>query len=82
MEKGYLRCAKTLLLDGKPDKALEVYAYGLKCLSKSHPRRQMIEQLHSKLQSKLSAKLYDPFSVLPLEVATMTLQHFSFKQIV
>lgn len=42
----------------------------------------MIEQLHSKLQSKLSAKLYDPFSVLPLEVVTMVLQHFSFKQIV
>lgn len=40
-EKGYLRCAKTLLLNGKPDKALEVYAYGLKSLPTSHPRRHV-----------------------------------------
>ncbi|BCR91843.1 Leucine Rich Repeat domain protein [Aspergillus chevalieri] len=81
-ERGYLRCAKTLLLNGKPDKALEVYAYGLKTLPTSHPRRHLVEQLHNKLRDKMSAKLLDPFTVLPLEVAVMILQHFNFKQIV
>lgn len=30
----------------------------------------------------MSAKLLDPFTVLPLEVAVMILQHFNFRQIV
>ncbi|RMJ27336.1 hypothetical protein PHISP_01783 [Aspergillus sp. HF37] len=81
-ERGYLRCAKALLLEGKPDKALEVYAYGLKTLSGSHPRRELVEQLHNKLRDKMSAKCIDPFSVLPFEVATMVLQHFDFREIV
>ncbi|EAW10918.1 Leucine Rich Repeat domain protein [Aspergillus clavatus NRRL 1] len=80
--RGYLRCAKVLLSDGKPDKALEVYAYALKTLSKGNPRRQLLEQLHDKLWSKVYAKCHDPFSVLPLEVAMMVLHQFSFKQIV
>lgn len=71
-----------LLLDGKSDKALGVYAYGLKTLPKSHPRRQIVEQLHNKLQDKMSVKYLDPFSVLPFEVATMILEHFDFRQLV
>lgn len=43
---------------------------------------QLIEQLHGKLRDKLSEKLNDPFRVLPLEIATMVLQHFNFRQIV
>lgn len=39
--QGYLRCAKVLLLDGKPEKALEIYAYGLKVLPSKHPRREV-----------------------------------------
>jgi F-box/TPR repeat protein Pof3 len=39
--QGYLRCAKVLLLEGKPDKALEIYAYGLKVLPSKHPRREV-----------------------------------------
>jgi F-box/TPR repeat protein Pof3 len=39
--RGYLRCAKVLLSDGKPDKALEVYAYALKTLPTYDPRRQV-----------------------------------------
>ncbi|THC98714.1 hypothetical protein EYZ11_001777 [Aspergillus tanneri] len=81
-DRGYLRAAKTLLLDGKADKALELYAYGLKVLPTSHPRRQLIEQLHNKLRDKMTVKCYDPFSVLPLELASLVLQHFEFKQIV
>ena len=38
-KKGYLRCAKALILDEKPKKALEVYAYGLKALSSENPQR-------------------------------------------
>ncbi|KAF7133959.1 hypothetical protein CNMCM5793_005485 [Aspergillus hiratsukae] len=80
--RGYLRCAKVLLSDGKPDKALDVYAYALKTLPTCNPRRQLVEQLHDKLWSKVHAKCHDPFSVLPLEVAMMILNRFSFKQIV
>jgi F-box/TPR repeat protein Pof3 len=39
--QGYLRCAKVLLLEGKAEKALEIYAYGLKMLSADHPRRSV-----------------------------------------
>lgn len=43
---------------------------------------QLVEQLHSKLRNKMSEKLNDPFSVLPLEIATMVLRYFNFRQIV
>ncbi|KAG2419788.1 hypothetical protein HFD88_004584 [Aspergillus terreus] len=81
-ERGYLRCAKTLILDGKHDKALEIYEYALKCLPTDHPRRKQLEQLRNKLQERTVAKCHDPFTVFPLEVATMILTHFDFKQIV
>ena len=41
VHQGYLRCAKVLLLEGKPGKALEIYAYGLKTLASKHPRREV-----------------------------------------
>ncbi|KAL4917105.1 hypothetical protein BDW62DRAFT_218332 [Aspergillus aurantiobrunneus] len=81
-ERGYLRCAKALLLDGKPEKALEVYAYALKSLPKDNPRRQTVEQMHTKLHDKLLSKCYDPFSVFPLEIARIVVEHFDFRQIV
>ncbi|KAL5334847.1 hypothetical protein BJX70DRAFT_376856 [Aspergillus crustosus] len=81
-ERGYLRCAKALLLDGKPEKALEVYAYALKSLPMESPRRRVVEQMHTKLHAKLVSKNYDPFSVFPLEIARMVLEHFDFRQIV
>ena len=43
---------------------------------------QMIEQLHTKLQDRMMLNRRDPFTVLPLEIATMVIQEFSFKQIV
>ncbi|RDW61227.1 Leucine Rich Repeat domain protein [Aspergillus mulundensis] len=81
-ERGYLRCAKALLLDGKPEKALEVYAYALKTLPKDNSRRQVVEQMHTKLHEKLVSKCYDPFSVFPLEIARMVVDHYDFRQIV
>ncbi|KAL4975931.1 hypothetical protein BDW66DRAFT_160036 [Aspergillus desertorum] len=81
-ERGYLRCAKALLLDGKPEKALEVYAYALKSLLRDNPRRQVVKQMHTKLQEKLVSRCYDPFSVFPLEIARMVVDHFDFRQIV
>ncbi|KAL2010939.1 hypothetical protein VTN00DRAFT_3657 [Thermoascus crustaceus] len=81
-ERGYLRSAKILLLNRKPDKALEMYSYGLKTLPKDHPRRHLLEQLRDKLRRSIDAKFQDPFSVLPLEIVVMVLRHFSFKQIV
>jgi F-box/TPR repeat protein Pof3 len=29
------------MLEGKPEKALEIYAYGLKVLPSKHPRREV-----------------------------------------
>ncbi|KAL5045088.1 hypothetical protein BDW71DRAFT_184799 [Aspergillus fruticulosus] len=81
-ERGYLRCAKALLLDGKPGKALEVYAYALKSMPKDDPRRQVVEQMHTKLQEKLVSRCYDPFGVFPLEIARMVVDYFDFRQIV
>ncbi|KAL4801938.1 hypothetical protein BDV18DRAFT_68378 [Aspergillus unguis] len=81
-DRGYLRLAKALLLDGKAEKALEVYAYALKTLPKDNPRRQVVEQMHTKLQERLVSRCYDPFSVFPLELASMVLAHFNFRQIV
>ncbi|KAF7594397.1 hypothetical protein BBP40_009378 [Aspergillus hancockii] len=81
-ERGYLRCAQCLRLEGKPDKALDLYSYALKTLPITNPRRELLEQLYDKLRDKMTAKCCDPFSVLPLEIATMVLQHFDFRQIV
>ncbi|KAE8351867.1 hypothetical protein BDV28DRAFT_10935 [Aspergillus coremiiformis] len=81
-ERGYLRCAKSLALEGKYDKALELYAYALKTLPSNHPRRELVEQTRIKLQNKLNEKCCDPFSVLPLEIAAMILDYFDFRQIV
>ncbi|KAL2003061.1 hypothetical protein VTN02DRAFT_5139 [Thermoascus thermophilus] len=81
-ERGYLRSAKILLLSKKPDKALEMYSYGLKTLPADHPRRHLLEQLRDKLRCSIGAKFQDPFSVLPLEIVVMILRHFNFKQIV
>lgn len=39
IDQGYMRCGKVLLLEGKPEKAQEIYAYGLKMLPSEHPRR-------------------------------------------
>lgn len=36
-----MRCAKILLLEGKSDKALQVYEYGLKSLPSDHPNRKV-----------------------------------------
>ncbi|OQE35259.1 hypothetical protein PENCOP_c014G07469 [Penicillium coprophilum] len=82
-DRGYLRLAKVLCLDGKFDKAQEIYEYALKKLPADHPGRKVVTQLLKKLQDKLAGgNRRDPFSVLPLEVAVLTLQCFSFKQIV
>lgn len=73
--QGYLRAGKILILNKKPDKALEMYAYGLKTLIPDHPRRHVsctfIElfldnpltssQLLQQLHDKLSGKMASQF---------------------
>lgn len=81
-ERGYLRCAKVLLLESKPDKALQIYEYGLKVLPSGHPRRGLMEQLHKKLEDRMMLNRQDPFTMLPLEMAALVIQHLSFKNIV
>jgi hypothetical protein len=44
---------------------------------------QVLEQLLKKLQDRLAGgNRRDPFTILPLEIAELTLRRFSFKQIV
>ncbi|KAJ5096322.1 hypothetical protein NUU61_005678 [Penicillium alfredii] len=81
-ERGYLRCAKVLLLEGKPEKALELYAYGLKTLPKDHPRRELLSQLHLKLQDNMNKSLADPMTVLPLELIVYILEYLEFSELV
>ncbi|KAJ5558053.1 hypothetical protein N7535_009543 [Penicillium sp. DV-2018c] len=81
-DRGYLRLAKVLCLDGNFDKARDIYEYALQKLSASHPGREVVTQLLNKLQDKLAGgNRRDPFTVLPLEMADIILRCFSFKQI-
>ncbi|KAJ5225063.1 hypothetical protein N7468_006288 [Penicillium chermesinum] len=80
-ERGYLRCGQVLVLQKKPEKALEIYAYGLKSLPAGHPRRETLELMQKKLQNGLMLNRHDPFTILPLEMAIMVLDQFSFRQI-
>ncbi|KAK2756097.1 hypothetical protein FQN54_005504 [Arachnomyces sp. PD_36] len=81
--RGYLRCGKVLQLMGKPDKALEIYTYGLKVLPSDHPSRNLIVQLKDKVHMKMQGpRLIDPFEKLPPEIICMILEYFSFKQLV
>jgi F-box/TPR repeat protein Pof3 len=42
----------------------------------------MLEQLHKKLEDRMLLNRHDPFTMLPLEIAVLIIQQFSFKQIV
>ncbi|KAJ5355707.1 Tetratricopeptide-like helical [Penicillium concentricum] len=80
---GYLRLAKVLCEDGSFDKAREIYEYALQKLPADHSGRKVLTQLLKKLQDRLAGGTRrDPFTVLPLEIAILTLQGFPFKQIV
>ncbi|CAP96121.1 Pc21g12240 [Penicillium rubens Wisconsin 54-1255] len=82
-DRGYLRLAKVLCLDGNFDKARDIYEYALQKVPADHPGRNVLTQLLKKLQDKLAGgNRRDPFTVLPLEVAELTLRRLSFKQIV
>ncbi|KAI2792023.1 hypothetical protein POX_b02055 [Penicillium oxalicum] len=81
-ERGYMRCAKVLILEGKPEKAQEIYAYGLRMLPSEHPKRDVLKQMHKNLEYHLRSKRFDPFTMLPLEVAMLIVNRFSFKQVV
>ncbi|KAJ5782112.1 Tetratricopeptide-like helical [Penicillium paradoxum] len=82
-DRGYLRLGKVLCLDGNFDKAVSIYEYGLQKLPANHSGRKVITQLLKKLQDRLAGgSRRDPFTALPLEMADLILQSFSFKQIV
>ncbi|KAJ5129663.1 Tetratricopeptide-like helical [Penicillium bovifimosum] len=82
-DRGYLRLAKVLCLDGNFDMARDIYEYALQQLPVNHPGREVVTQLLEKLLDKLAGgNRRDPFTVLPLEVADIILHHLSFKQIV
>ncbi|CAG7917332.1 unnamed protein product [Penicillium olsonii] len=81
-DRGYLRLAKILCLDGNFDKARDIYEYALVKLPAEHKGRDVISQLLKKLRDKLAGgNRRDPFSALPLEIAHLTLSLFTFKQL-
>lgn len=43
---------------------------------------QLMEQLHKKLEDRMMLNRQDPFTMLPLEMAALVIQHLSFKNIV
>lgn len=63
-------------------KTIRDVRYGSRPQSEYRSNCQVLEQMHAKLQEKLVSKCYDPFSVFPLEIASMVLSHFDFRQIV
>ncbi|PLN82455.1 hypothetical protein BDW42DRAFT_193071 [Aspergillus taichungensis] len=83
-ERGYLRCAKALVMEGKPEKALQLYTYALKYLPEDRPGRQLVVQLRDRIQAKLKTAetCCDPMAVLPLEIISMILGHLTFRQLV
>ncbi|KAJ5121101.1 Tetratricopeptide-like helical [Penicillium bovifimosum] len=81
-DRGYLRLAKVLCLDGNFDKAQVIYEYALQKLPANHAGRDVVMQSLKKLQDKLAGgNRRDPFTALPLEVADLILSYLSFKQI-
>jgi F-box/TPR repeat protein Pof3 len=41
-----------------------------------------MEQLHKKLEDRMKLNRKDPFTMLPLEMAALVIEYFSFKDIV
>ncbi|KAI9690018.1 MAG: hypothetical protein M1822_009900 [Bathelium mastoideum] len=79
---GYLRAGRVLQKMGKPEKALQIYQYGLGKISVGCPDDyRLLSCISKKLSRQLSPpKCQDPFAVLPLELAEMILQFLSFEQ--
>ncbi|KUL86823.1 hypothetical protein ZTR_04799 [Talaromyces verruculosus] len=81
-ERGYLRAGKALLLAEKPEKALDVYAYGLKALGEQHPQKEAVAKVHAKLAAKMSSQYRDPIFSLNSDCLLQIFQCLPFRQIV
>ncbi|EED12654.1 Leucine Rich Repeat domain protein [Talaromyces stipitatus ATCC 10500] len=81
-ERGYLRAGKALLLDQKPEKALDVYAYALKNLGEDHPQREAVAKMHTKLTTKMSSLKQDPIFALNHDCLLEVFKHVPFRQVV
>ncbi|CRG91555.1 F-box/TPR repeat protein pof3 [Talaromyces islandicus] len=79
-ERGYLRAAKALLLARKPEKALDVYEYALKSLDKHHAKREVVENIHSKLSARLASQHRDPIEVLNNDCLLHIFEYIPFRQ--
>ncbi|PWY94026.1 F-box domain protein [Aspergillus sclerotioniger CBS 115572] len=79
--RGVLRYGQTLLLTGDYKRAQKAYGWGLNKLPMENPRRKTVLQMFCKVRDRASVKRLDPFAVLPLELAMMVLQHFTFRQL-
>ncbi|KAJ5338993.1 Tetratricopeptide-like helical [Penicillium brevicompactum] len=81
-DRGYLRLAKVLCLDGNFEKARDIYEYALQKLPVEHKGRDVISNLLKKLRDKLAGgNRRDPFTALPLEIAHLILSLLTFKQL-
>ena len=80
---GYMRTAKTLVLQGKEEAACNIYVYGLSKASKNHPQYQLLKDAYAKLVSRRSpAKATDPMGVLPTEMIDIIMRYVPFRTIV
>ncbi|KAF2864858.1 hypothetical protein BDV95DRAFT_588191 [Massariosphaeria phaeospora] len=79
--RGYLRTASVLEKKNMLDKAVAIYAYGLKHVPVEHRDEfALLQQLHDRMTRKLApAEAIDPMHILPMELWSMVIEYLSFK---
>ncbi|KAL8808198.1 MAG: hypothetical protein Q9182_000262 [Xanthomendoza sp. 2 TL-2023] len=83
LAKGYLRTGKILQLMGKDALALGIYRYGLRKVSDSDPKLQLLRDICQQMKQKCEPGMpQDPLTVLPPEVAEMVMSYLDFRQVV
>jgi len=84
LAKGYLRCAKVLLLKREDSLAQKLYERGLeKVKIGTDPDRVLLQSMHSKLIKKQEPKpCFDPLGKLPPELAEMVCRQLDVRDLV
>ncbi|KAL8785164.1 MAG: hypothetical protein Q9213_003510 [Squamulea squamosa] len=81
--EGYLRTGKILQLLDKDSVALGIYKYGLRNVSPSASKYQLLRELYESMnQKRRPREAKDPLTVLPTEVVQMIMSYLDFKHLV
>ncbi|KAF2471054.1 uncharacterized protein BDR25DRAFT_286446 [Lindgomyces ingoldianus] len=81
--RGYLRTGTELEKLSKPDKAVGIYALGMKKVPVYNKDFMILQARHDRLIRQLSpAHAIDPFVILPVELVDMVFDYMSFKDMV